>query len=455
MKLPRIMIAATASGSGKTLVTCGLLQAFVKRGIKTASFKCGPDYIDPMFHTKVLGTPSRNLDTFFTEERTLKYLFGSAARDFQLSVLEGVMGYYDGLDISTDKASSYELAKLTATPVILVVNCRGMSLSIVPMIKGFLQYKKESQIRGVILNQIAESIYPEIKKKIEQELEVMVAGYVPYVKELVIESRHLGLVCPEEVKDYHKKLDELANVLERTVEIEKLIEIAHNAPSFNYEESEFPTVSGKPRIAVARDEAFCFYYEENLQILKEMGAEIVEFSPIHHKQLPHKIDGMILGGGYPELFAEQLSENTEMKSSIKSALLQGIPCMAECGGFMYLHKTMEDMKHCSYPMVGVIEGTVYKTKHLNRFGYIEMEARQSELNLEMGEVIRGHEYHYFESTSLGESCTARKPEKNIEWNCIHGKEGQLMGFPHLYYYSNPKVPYKFLLKCLEKRNEIK
>ncbi len=223
MKLPRVMIAATSSGSGKTLITCGILQALVNRGFKVASFKCGPDYIDPMFHSKIIGTKSKNLDTFFTDDITTKYLFGKTAKDADLSIMEGVMGFYDGIGGTSTKASSYELAKTTETPVILVVNCRGMSLSVLPVIQGFMNFQKDNRIEGIILNQVSKGFYPEIKEVVESQLSVKVLGYVPFVKELVIESRHLGLVQPDEIDDYHYKLNELAKVFEETLDLDEMI----------------------------------------------------------------------------------------------------------------------------------------------------------------------------------------------------------------------------------------
>ncbi len=209
-------------------------------------------------------------------------------------------------------------------------------------------------------------------------------------------------------------------------------------------------MAGEPCIAVARDEAFCFYYEDNLELLKNMGARIIEFSPLRGEQLPKEAQGLLLGGGYPELYAERLSANTSMRESIKNALLRGLPCMAECGGFMYLHRMMEDMKGISFPMVGIIEGEVYKTNQLKRFGYITLSANYNQMIANKDETICGHEFHYFESTACGESFTAEKPLKKTKWNGIHGNDHLEAGFPHLYYYSNIEIPYKFLTKCLEK-----
>ena len=212
--IPRFLIGAAASGSGKTLITCGILQALKNRGLQIASFKCGPDYIDPMFHSKVIGTKSRNLDTFFVDEETVRYLLAKNASDCEISVIEGVMGYYDGLAGISTEASAYDVAVKTETPAVFIVNCKGLSVSAVPYIKGFLEYKKDSRIRGVILNQISPMMYPRMKEMIESQLPVTVYGYVPVVKDCVLESRHLGLVMPEEIRDIQKKLQEFSKVIE-------------------------------------------------------------------------------------------------------------------------------------------------------------------------------------------------------------------------------------------------
>lgn len=444
MKLPRIMIGATASGTGKTLITCGILQAFVNRKLKTASFKGGPDYIDPMFHSKIIGAKSRNLDTFFTNDETTKYLFGKTAKNADISVMEGVMGFYDGMSLTSTQASSYELAKITDTPVILIVNCHGMSLSILPMIKGFIEYRADSHIEGVILNQVSKCLYTSVKQQIETELQIKVFGYVPIVKDLMIESRHLGLITPDEVDGLHSKLDKLAELFEETINLDEILDLARNTSELSYQAPIIPKLTGKTRIAVAKDEAFCFYYEDNLELLKEMGAQLIEFSPLHQNSLPKDIDGLLLGGGYPELFAEVLSENTSMRQSLKIAIEQGLPCMAECGGFMYLHHFMEDMNGNKYPMVGIIDGEVYRTNKLNRFGYITLTANKNQMITHNGGTIKGHEFHYFESTNCGDSFTAQKPSRKLQWNCIHGNQKLAAGFPHLYYYSNMDIPFQFL-----------
>ena len=294
-----------------------------------------PDYIDPMFHAKVIGTKARNLDTFFTDEKTTQYLLQQNAKDTDISVIEGVMGYYDGLGGIDTKASAYDVARVTKTPVIFIINGKGMSLSAAAYLKGFMEYRKDSRICGVILNQISPMMYPQLKKRIEEELCISVLGYVPKVDNLFLESRHLGLVMPQEIKSLNEKIKEFARQLENTLDLDRLIEMAENAEDLEEVEIEIHRMKEKPVIAVARDEAFCFFYEDNLELLKKMGAELIEFSPIHDKKLPSGADGLLLYGGYPELTARQLSQNVQMRKSIKEAIVSGMPCMAECGGFMF------------------------------------------------------------------------------------------------------------------------
>ncbi|MDO4323874.1 MAG: cobyrinate a,c-diamide synthase [Lachnospiraceae bacterium] len=474
MHLPRIMLAAPASGSGKTMITCGLLQTFVNRGLAPASFKCGPDYIDPMFHTKVIGAKSRNLDTFFTEDEVTRHLFARTAAKAGISVLEGVMGIFDGLGGTSPRASSYDLASVTDTPVILVVNARGMSLSVIPMIQGYLEYQKQlgkQVIRGVILNQMTKMTYLMLKEKIEQQTGTRLLGYVPRLEGCTIESRHLGLVTPDEITDLKQTLHRLSAELESCLDLEGILEIAEGAPDYEDRELQAPekikqylpealgSSTGsdpaaekiRPRIGVAMDEAFCFYYQDNLELLKQMGAELVIFSPLHDAALPKLLDGMILGGGYPELYAQKLEENCSMKRQIYEALTGGMPYLAECGGFMYLHEEMEDMESHSHDMCGVIPGKSFRTPKLSRFGYIELKVKEDagEQLLLAGQTIHGHEFHYFDSTNAGEDYLAQKPAGKRSWDCIHGNVRSAAGYPHLYYWSNPEFAAAFLKRASE------
>lgn len=453
MHNPRFMIAAPGSGSGKTMVTCGILEALIQRGLRAASFKCGPDYIDPMFHTKVLGTHSRNLDTFFTGEEMTRHLFLKNAAGADISVMEGVMGYYDGLGGVSVTASAYDLARVTRTPVILLADTKGMSVSVIALIRGFLEYRKESFIKGVILNRMSRMLYPEIKRQIEEELGIKVYGYVETMKDFNLESRHLGLVMPGEIEDLNRKLQGLAARLEETLDIGGLLALAESAPVLADTIESLGTAGisadgeAHPCIAAARDEAFCFLYEDNLELLRQCGARIIEFSPLHDREVPKEAAGLLLYGGYPELYAKELSENVPMKESIKAKIDGGMPCMAECGGFMYLHDTMEDMEKKEYPMAGVIHGKAYKTDRLGRFGYIELTPEKEQmLGMDLG-TVKGHEFHYFDSTACGDCFTAKKPLRDRSWKCIQGRPNLLAGFPHLYYYSNPQTAERFVKAC--------
>ena len=451
MRIPRILLAAGASGSGKTLITCGLLQALVNRNLTVASFKCGPDYIDPMFHSRVIGAKSANLDTFFTSPEVTRYLLSENAANCEIAVMEGVMGYYDGVAGTTTQASAYDLASVTDTPVILIVNSKGMSVSLAAYIKGFAEYRKDSHIKGVILNQMSPMLYPRMKELLEKETGLSVLGYVPKVEDCVIESRHLGLVLPDEIPELKDRLHKLAGVLEETLDIDRILELAGEAPDLLDAKPESVTdfrLSEPVRIGVAEDEAFCFFYADNFRLLGEMGAEIVPFSPMEDKQLPDDLDGLLLYGGYPELNGKKLEQNTTMKDMIREKLKAGMPCMAECGGFMYLHEEMEGMDGNFYQMAGVIPGKAYRTPKLSRFGYVTLTQKKPALGMEDFGEIPAHEFHYFDSENCGEDFHAAKPESKRGWDCIHGTDTMLAGFPHLYYYGNPEVPKAFLKKCL-------
>ena len=446
MDSPRLLFAAPASGSGKTTIVCGLLRALKNRGKGVRAFKCGPDFIDPLFHETVVGVPSGTLDLFFSGEDQLKQLFCRHASGAEISLIEGVMGYYDGLGAATDRASSYEVAKALDAPVVLIMDSRGQSLSALATLEGFLWFREDSRIRGVIFNRMSESVYTALKPEVEA-LGLRPLGYVPKAPEVMVESRHLGLVTPGEIEDLGQKLDALAALLEKTVDMEGLLALAAEAPAL--EAPPVPSIPPLPRtrIAVARDEAFCFLYRDNLDLLADYGAEPVFFSPLHDDALPAGAQGLILPGGYPELYAQALSENEPMRRSVREAVQNGLPCLAECGGFLYLHRELEDMEGRSWPMAGVLDARAYRTPRLGRFGYITLTARADTAFLPAGETVRGHEFHYFESESCGDALHAQKPTGNRGWDCGHSRGPLLMGFPHLYYPSDPKLIERFLRTC--------
>lgn len=465
MKAPRILFAAPKSGSGKTMITCGTIELLKRREKRVASFKCGPDYIDPMFHRRVLGIPSGNLDTYFTDERTTRYLLAEKAKAADITVLEGVMGFYDGLYGTSLSASTYEVAKVTGTPVVLVVDGKGASVTLASVIKGIKEFEKDSRIAGVILNRVSPGYYERIAKVIEETCDLKVLGYLPEMKNLRVPERHLGLIAPEEMKEFEEWIECIANTMEETIHIDTLMELALTAEDLDFRKSgeAVKVTTREIRIAVARDEAFSFYYSENFDLLEKMGADLVEFSPIHDKELPPDIQGLILGGGYPENYGKQLCENASMRASVKSAC-ERIPVLAECGGFLYLQQTLEACDGQSYPMVGVLEGTGYRKNKLSRFGYMQCVSKKAGLIGETGTILKGHEFHYWDCTENGQDFTAGKPvpkkmrgdyahsyDIQNPYDCIVYTDKMLAGFPHFYYYSNPAMIYYFLKRCEESK----
>lgn len=434
---PRLMLAAPASGSGKTTVVIGLLQALLTRGHALSAFKCGPDYIDPLFHRSIFGTKGCNLDLFFTPPDIVRGLFCREANDTDISVIEGVMGYYDGVGM-TVAASSWQVAKETETPAVLVVNAKGSSLSLAAIIKGMVSFRNKSMLRGVILNNCPERLYARIAPVIEKETGLRVFGYLPRMPEADFDSRHLGLVTPDQVADLRPRLEAIAGEMEKTIAIDDLIALARSATDID---ASLPVVTPvdsveKPLIAVARDNAFCFYYKENLDLFRAYGAELVFFSPLNDRTLPDNIGGLYIGGGYPEIYAKALSSNISMRENIRSAVLSGLPTVAECGGFMYLQTSLEAPDGTSYAMANAIPGNCRNTGKLGRFGYVTLTTQADTFIAKAKQDIKGHEFHYWDSDNNGDAFAAAKPHGDQTWNCFVAAKNFVAGFPHLYFWSN-------------------
>ncbi len=454
MKLRSFMIASTGSGRGKTTITCALHEAYKRRGLNLLAYKTGPDFIDPMFHSEVVGVPSKNLDRYFTDRDLTKQLFWEENRA-QLSIVEGAMGLYDGFDPKTAEGSAYDVATTLGIPIVLVVDARGMGRSILAEIKGFLEYDTYERIVGVIFNRMSSGYYETMKTLVQRSLHVKVCGYFPADEDASVSSRYLGLKLPNEIDDLHARLARAADTVEKTIDLDALLEIAETySPEYLYvNRGECPPAV---KIAVARDPAFCFYYEDNLRALRRSGAELVEFSPLNNEPLPENVDGLLVGGGYPELYAAQLEAAQTSRESIRRALDAGIPCLAECGGFMYLHDRIIADDGTSYAMAGYIPGKCYNTGKLTRFGYVELTENSSNffdgVNKKYGcgyfSSIRGHEFHYYDSDNNGEDCTATKPTGK-KWSCAHVSKNQWLGFAHLYYESNEKFASIFVEHCEE------
>ena len=451
IELPRLMLAAPASGSGKTSVAIGLLQALLNRGIRPAAFKCGPDYIDPMFHRRILGVEGRNLDLFFTGPDIVRGLLADGFAGADIAVLEGVMGYYDGVGAS-DAASSWRVAEATDTPTVLIVRPKGTFLSLAAVVNGFRAFRDDSMIRGVIVNRCPESFYDKIRPVLERETGLPVYGHLPDMPSAHLESRHLGLVTPEKIGTLEEKIAELAAAMERSVDIDGLVALAKTAPALDARLPDLgPPIDPRPRIAVARDEAFCFYYRENMRMLETLGAELVPFSPLNDQALPDDIDALYFGGGYPELYAEALARQTSMRASIRDAVAGGTPTLAECGGFLYLQEELEDGDGRAHEMVGVLPGRGFNTRKLGRFGYVVVQAKKDSLLADAGGTIKAHEFHYWDSSCCGDDCVAEKADGSKSWECVHAGNSVFAGFPHLYFWSNPDFARRFVVAAASRR----
>ena len=482
-----IMIAASGSGSGKTVITSALLDLLKKRGLEPVAFKCGPDYIDPMFHRTVLGIDSINLDTYLAGPDKVRELFDEYAKG-HAAVTEGVMGIYDGIAPGDRKGSCYEIASKCRIPIILVVNAKGSGATIVSLIKGVLADDDERLIKGIILNMISDGFYDKLLPYLKDEIasirsDVRVLGHVPKCDQIHLESRHLGLKMPGEIEDLHEQIATVARLIENNCDLDTMIDLisgcADSKESSKEREGDregqrvlertmravgtwssffddLCTATSRARagagpskncfrpsrIAVARDQAFCFYYPQNLKLLENIGFKIEFFSPLRDKTLPADTDAILIGGGYPELYLPELSANTSMLHSIRDAILGGIPSLAECGGFMYLHKGIEDGDGKEYEMVGVIDGKCTYSGHLVNFGYTQIIGPNEDAAYDFGEAVtgmRGHEFHYYESTCPGSDLILCKPSTGKEYKGMHLGDDHLWGWPHLYYPSGENV----------------
>lgn len=463
----RFLFAGLSSGSGKTAVTCACLRALQKKGISAAAFKCGPDYIDPMFHQRVLGIPGENLDLFFADAKTLQRQIACYEQRCKIAVLEGVMGYYDGLGGVSDRDSTWDVACATNTPVILVVRPKGASLTIAAQVQGMISFRKRNQLAGILLNDCSEMMARLLAPMLEEQTGLPVVGFLPHVEDASFESRHLGLVTAQEVGALSEKVDRLADAFLQHVNLEQMLRIAATAVSAGdsaeqkdntvtpngAEKAGAPTdraavqvstpAARRLRIGIAQDTAFCFYYEENKRALRQQGLELVEFSPMEDKKLPEGICGLYLGGGYPELHAGKLSENSGMRRAIFEAVRRGMPTIAECGGFLYLQKELEDADGQVWEMTGVLDGSGFRTNRLQRFGYAVMTAKENSMLFEKGESIPVHEFHYWDCTQNGTAFLAAKPVGNRKWECGVATASLYAGFPHLYFLAEPKLAERF------------
>lgn len=448
----RIVIAGTGSGVGKTTLSIGLMAAFKKRGLKVQGFKCGPDYIDPTYHTTVTERPSRNLDSWMLSHDTVKEVFVKGSAGADLSIIEGVMGFYDGKEATSNRGSTAEISQLTQSPVLLVVNCQSMARSAAAVVKGFQTFSDGIHVVGVIANKVgSEGHFRLVQEAVEQECGIPVIGYLKRTDQIEIPERHLGLIPSVERGELDGLFDRLAELVEETIDLDQLLQLAE-APILPVSSSLFASRSEKSvvRIAIAKDAAFHFYYPENIELLEAYGAECLTFSPLAGEPIPEGVDGLYIGGGFPEEFAAELAEKTDVMDSIRSAISAGMPTLAECGGFMYLTEELETTDGRQFPMVGIIPGRVKMQKKLAALGYREVTGNENNFLLGANEQAKGHEFHY----STFEPKTDISPAYESKGLRGTKMEGYVLGnltagYTHLHFASNPNMVKHWINRCLE------
>lgn len=422
-----IVVSSNTSGGGKTTVTLGLLKALKNRGYKTQSYKVGPDYIDNAFHSHITGIPGRNLDLHLMGEDGVKASFSRGTGD--IGIIEGVMGLYDGIDI-TPKYSTAHVAEVLNLPIVLVLTPKAQVATLCAEINGMKSFGKVN-IAGIILNNISEDYYKLLKMAIELQCNTKVFGYLPSDENLSLKSRHLGLIQSSEIEDLDNKIELCANLLEMYVNIDELMEYFTEAKSYK---DEFHINNMGLRTAIAYDKAFSFYYRENIELLKEAG-EVIFFSPLKDKRLPENIDFIYLGGGYPEVFIDELSENKDMLHSIKGALENGSKCYAECGGLMYLTEEIEGKE-----TVGFLKGKSFMTDKLQNFGYASIEVTSQNPMLAKGTIISCHEFHK-SNVSIDEDKIYTLTKEvydgsKKQWSCGYMKNNTLAAYGHIHFFGN-------------------
>ena len=457
-RIPRIVIAATQSGSGKTTIVTGLLAALKEKGLKVQSYKVGPDYIDPGYHEIASGRPGHNLDTWLVTEEKLAEIFARTVDDADIAIIEGVMGLYDGGKNGISSTAS--VAKLLDAPVLLVINAKSMGESAAALALGFKQYDPTVNIAGVILNRLGSPTHRQMIEEALERLDIPVFGAVGRNDKMNMPERHLGLLPVQENNSEAEVVAEIGRTVGASVDIEKIIGLAESAPEIELPARNTLPEKRRARIAVARDDAFTFYYPESIYQLEISGAEIIPFSPLHDREMP-EADGLILGGGFPEMFASELYGNESMRASIGEAAKSGMPIYAECGGFMYLMKEMVDFDGNHFPMTGIIPGSVTMNKKLQTVGYVAATMEKDTVLGRKGTVLHGHEFH-FSSECAPENInpeeyprafTFQRMRKIPPYLAGYAKDNILGSYLHLHFAGSPEAARSFVDKCAEYRQQ--
>ena len=414
--MQKLMVAALSSGAGKTSVSMGLAALFRQAGKSVQVYKTGPDYIDPQFYAPITGRRCINLDPYFLCESELIETFSRYQGEADILLVEAAMGLTDGIAGQGDRASALQVARPLSLPILLLV-ARGSEEEAAEKLSA-LTAEDRARIRGLVLNEGGKGV-AEPGTELPRELAgIPVLGRIPALGAQTLKSRHLGLVVPLEAEEILGFARRMAAALKEALPDDFF---------FGGGAAETPF-----RVGIARDEAFSFFYEENLRVLRELGCEPVFFSPLRERALPAGLSGLWLPGGYPELYAEALENQTSLLEDIRDAVQGGLPTVAECGGFMFLLESLEDVNGLTHEMVGALPGRAFRTEKLQRFGYIEIKAKEDTLLLKAGESLRGHEFHYWDASENGESCLATKANGSKSWDCVQGSATLFAGYPHIY-----------------------
>ncbi|MDN4525961.1 cobyrinate a,c-diamide synthase [Fictibacillus fluitans] len=458
MRERRIVIAGTGSGVGKTTLTIGLMSALQQRGYKVQGFKCGPDYIDPTYHTAVTGRVSRNLDGWMLTENVVKEVFKRGSQGADVSIIEGVMGFYDGKDPRSNRGSTAEIGMITESPVLLVVNCASMARSAAAIVKGFQMLSEGPNIVGVIVNQVGSKGHFElVKTGIEQECDVPVIGYLERNEELYIPERHLGLIPSIERGDLDPFFQKLGELVEATIDLDQLLKVSEAPPiEVDPSNSIFQKRDTEPvKIAVAKDAAFNFYYQENLDLLEAYGAELHFFSPLKGETLPDDAQGLYLGGGFPEEFAQELAEQTAVRTSVQEAIKRGVPTLAECGGFMYLAEELQTSGGEVHKMAGIIPGRAVMHNKLVELGYREIKGKPGNYLLKEKDAARGHEFHYstFQAEGVIPVAFETKGMRGVK-DEGYMKGNLIAGYTHFHFASCPEMVENWIKQCQENKQHV-
>jgi cobyrinic acid a,c-diamide synthase len=462
-----IAIAGERSGVGKTTVTLAILATLRRRQQQVQSFKVGPDYIDPMFHSYVTGRACRNLDPILTSNEYVRACFDRYSLTAPFTLIEGVMGLFDGASGTTDVGSTAQVAKLLEVPVVLIINCASTSRSIAAIAHGYRTFDPQIQLAGVILNQVGSDRHLELLTAALQPLHLPILGVLRRQNDLSIPDRHLGLIPAGELSSLEGTLDRLADVGETCFDWEKLLPLLATKPTSEWmprvdtlgcepTRKIYPHVRGKIRLAIAKDAAFNFYYADNLNLLQDLGAELVEWSPLHDEHLPPEIQGLYFGGGFPEVFGEILAANRSILTAVKVAIQAGIPTYAECGGLMYLCDRIIDFDGRSHQMVGIFPTTATMGKRLT-LGYRELTARRDTLLMNAGDRVWGHEFH--RSTLSDEPPQPLFNLKGYESSLTFRPEGWYehavqAAYTHLHFGARPDLPARFIERCYQFKNKF-